>query len=170
MFGQNGIAATSVRQITAAAGVNVASVHYHFGSRAGLIAALFERRLGPMNERRLAALDRLEQEFGGETIPIERLLRTFLRPSFDLARSPGGEQFVRLLGTYHLDSDPTVDEIIEQQFSELKRRFLPVMQAALPHLSASQIFWRMQFVLGATARTLAGGEGLENKSSRTGRC
>ena len=50
LFMQHGFEATSMRMLTTAAGVNLAAVNYHFGSKDALIEAVFRRRLDPMNE------------------------------------------------------------------------------------------------------------------------
>jgi AcrR family transcriptional regulator len=42
LFEDNGFDSTSVREIAAAAGVNVALINYHFGSKEALLAALME--------------------------------------------------------------------------------------------------------------------------------
>ena len=42
LFAQNGFRGTSVRQISNSAGVNIASISYHFGSKDGLLKALFQ--------------------------------------------------------------------------------------------------------------------------------
>ena len=42
LFAQNGYRGTSVRQISNMAGVNIASINYHFGSKDGLLEALFK--------------------------------------------------------------------------------------------------------------------------------
>src|SRR5688572_20090882 len=60
LFMQHGFEGTSMRQLTARAGVNLAAVNYHFGSKDALIEAVFKRRLDPMNAERVAALDELE--------------------------------------------------------------------------------------------------------------
>ena len=44
LFADNGFAATSLRDITHEAGVNIAAVNYHFGSKDALLGAVFERR------------------------------------------------------------------------------------------------------------------------------
>ena len=54
---QHGFEGTSMRLLTAKAGVNLAAVNYHFGSKDALIEAVFRRRLDPMNAERIAALD-----------------------------------------------------------------------------------------------------------------
>lgn len=48
LFGEQGIAATSMTQIAARAGVTAAMVHYHFKGREALLDALVEERLGPL--------------------------------------------------------------------------------------------------------------------------
>ena len=45
-----------MRAITQAAGANLAAVHYHFGSKEGLVRAVFGRRLEPLNRDRIERL------------------------------------------------------------------------------------------------------------------
>lgn len=46
LFAQQGFSNTSTRQISAAAGVNVAQISYHFGDKAGLYRAAFTEPMG----------------------------------------------------------------------------------------------------------------------------
>lgn len=57
LFGLHGIDGVSLRQVAAEAGsANNSAVHYHFGSKDGLIAAIFEHRLPQIvRERRMLA-------------------------------------------------------------------------------------------------------------------
>src|SRR3954471_7344996 len=73
LFMQHGFEGASMRQLTGKAGVNLAAVNYHFGSKDALIEAVFQRRLDPMNAARLAELDRLEKEVNGEALPPEAI-------------------------------------------------------------------------------------------------
>ena len=54
-FGQQGFAAASVRAIAAGAGTNVASIAYHFGSKAGLYRACADRVVGQIDGAMAAA-------------------------------------------------------------------------------------------------------------------
>jgi AcrR family transcriptional regulator len=58
LIGEHGYAATSLRQIISEAHANLASVHYHFGSKDELLDAVVMRRAAPVNDQRLALLDR----------------------------------------------------------------------------------------------------------------
>src|SRR3989337_4182783 len=91
LFMEDGFEGTSMRLLTAKAGVNLAAVNYHFGSKDALIEALFRRRLDPMNAERIAALDRLE-DFSAENI-----IRAFVRPSLRLIEDAqgGGRNLIR---------------------------------------------------------------------------
>ena len=62
LFADKGYSATSLRDITQEAEVNLAAVNYHFGSKEALLTALLERRLDPVNRKRLELLDAAEAE------------------------------------------------------------------------------------------------------------
>ena len=64
LFGEQGFDRVSIRDITKQAQVNLAAINYHFGSKEDLIAAVFERRVVPVNKARLAALTLVERAAG----------------------------------------------------------------------------------------------------------
>lgn len=71
LFAQKGFAATTVRDIAAAAGINLAMIHYYFGNKDGLYRAIFEEKI--------QAKQRLLEEMAlGEGTCRERLER-FIR-------------------------------------------------------------------------------------------
>src|SRR5881394_149494 len=86
LFMEHGFEATSLRQLTAAAGVNLAAVNYHFGSKEELFQAVLTRRLDPMNHERIELLARLERDAGDKPIACERILAAMLTPALRLAR------------------------------------------------------------------------------------
>src|SRR5438067_208004 len=70
LFLEHGFEATSLRQLTAAAGVNLAAVNYHFGSKEELFQAVLTRRLDPVNQERIDLLTKLEREAGLKAPPL----------------------------------------------------------------------------------------------------
>src|SRR5256885_10198935 len=78
LFMQHGFEGTSMRLLTTSAGVNLAAVNYHFGSKHALIEAVFRRRLDPMNAARIPELDKLEAT--ERSPPPEGITRAFISP------------------------------------------------------------------------------------------
>src|SRR4051812_43041858 len=80
LFMEHGFEATSLRQLTAAASVNLAAVNYHFGTKEELFQAVLTRRLDPMNQERIELLDRVEREAGDKPPQVEKLIFAMLVP------------------------------------------------------------------------------------------
>jgi len=76
LFVAKGFDATSVRDITAAAGCNVAAVNYHFGGKGRLYRETFRRLLGQLRDRRIAAIEGA-LEAAGDRADLELFLRAF---------------------------------------------------------------------------------------------
>jgi len=94
LFATYGIDAVSLRQITVAAGHrNPAAVQYHFGSKQGLLEAIIEYRLPPLNQRRLELLDGLRSAPRTERIRI--IVDAMIRPLVEIA--PLGGHYIQFL-------------------------------------------------------------------------
>src|SRR5437773_139903 len=96
LFMQHGFEGTSMRLLTGQAGVNLAAVNYHFGSKDALIEAVFRRRLDPMNAARIGELERLEKDSRERTagaparLATEAIIRAFVGPSLRLMEDTRG--------------------------------------------------------------------------------
>ena len=119
LFMEHGFEATSLRSITAAAGVNLAAVNYHFGSKEELFQSVLTRRLDPMNHARLALLTRLEREAGPHALSCDKILTALFVPALALARDParGGKNFLRLLGRAYADPAPFIRQFLSTQYA-----------------------------------------------------
>ncbi len=116
LFGEHGFDGTSLRKLTGVAGVNLAAVNYHFRSKEGLLDALFDRRLEPMNLQRLDLLDEVQQQSGDQPWPLEKVLHALLWPPLNLwhDHETGGARFMRLLGRIHSEPSPQVRGLIHK--------------------------------------------------------
>jgi len=119
LFMQHGFEATSMRLLTSRAGVNLAAVNYHFGSKHALIEAVFRRRLDPMNASRVAALDRLEKEAAGRALSAEAIIRAFVGESLRMIEDAkgGGRNFIRLLGRTYTEPSKPIRVLIGQLYA-----------------------------------------------------
>ena len=151
LFGEQGLDRVSIRDITRKAKVNLAAINYHFGTKEDLIAAVFERRVVPVNEARLAALDRVETSAGKGILKLEAILEAFIRPALQssLKASKGRTAFSKLFGRCLSEPSPEVETLLKAQFEPLVQRMDAALKRALPRLSRSEIYWRMKFTYGA---------------------
>ena len=159
LFADRGFPATSLRDITSEASVNIASVNYHFGSKEALLSAVLERRFGPINARRLELLDALESAAGSAPPSAEDVIRAFLSPPFQKRQEwgEGGDNFRRLMGRVLSETNEEFRASF-RQFDGVFRRFGQALHRALPHLEESDIGWRMLFLVGSMAFTMAWGK------------
>jgi AcrR family transcriptional regulator len=162
LFMEHGFEATSLRAITAAAGVNLAAVNYHFGSKEELFQAVLTRRLDPMNQERVDLLTRLEHEAAPAPLPCDRILSAMFVPALKLARDPerGGKNFLRLLGRAYADPAPFIRKFLAGQYAVMIARFKAAFSRALPDLPRKELSWRLHFIMGALSYTLAGTDAL----------
>ncbi len=151
LFAEQGFAASSLRDITSEAGVNIAAVNYHFGSKEALLTAILERRVQPVNEERLRRLATIEEAAGTRSPDVEHVLRALLAPPFEKQAEwgAGGRSFLRLMGRLHSETDAAFHARFIAQFSEVFSRFGEALQAALPHLRGEEVNRRMLFLVGS---------------------
>ncbi|WP_181919333.1 TetR/AcrR family transcriptional regulator [Alkalilimnicola ehrlichii] len=154
LFSEHGFVNTSMRSITQSANVNLAAVNYHFGSKEELIKAVFARRLLPLNEERIRRLD----DVLAQGVTLERLLEAFIAPHLELSQDHEevGDRFVRLIGRGYTDHAEFLRDHIHQLNKPCVARFKEAFAAELPHLPRKELSWRLHFLVGAVAHTMAG--------------
>ncbi len=150
LFGEYGYSATSLRHIISEAGVNLAAVHYHFGSKQNLLDQVFARKAESINRRRLELLEQFEAEAAPQPAGIEKVLEAFILPIMLAGKSP---EFTKLLGRVHAEG--LMPEIARRQFQPMLDLFLTAMSRALPGMPKEELAWNVHFTLGAMAHMLS---------------
>jgi AcrR family transcriptional regulator len=142
----NGFEATSLRDITAEARVNLAAVNYHFQSKESLIDAVIARRIEPVNRRRFEML-----EEAGPDPTLEEILTAFVGPLLEQDLS----SVIPLMG--RMMSDPTqfVERVFKKYLTPVSRRFQDAIQRQLPDLPRAELVWKLFFTGGAMAHTMS---------------
>jgi AcrR family transcriptional regulator len=162
LFTDHGFEATTLRQITGAAEVNLAAVNYHFGSKEELIREVFRRRLTWLNQQRLQELDRLEAESGGKPLKPSQILEVFFGVALKMAADTegGGRSFMRLLGRTYAKPSDFVRGFLAEEYAAVIARFKTALVKALPGVPGEEILWRFHFMLGAMSYAISGADAL----------
>ncbi|QAU22716.1 TetR/AcrR family transcriptional regulator [Dyella sp. M7H15-1] len=161
LFAQRGFEGASLRQLTTAAGVNLAAVNYHFGSKDHLVEEVFKRRLDQLNVRRLAAL---KQVAGQPDSTLENVLAAFIHPALDLSHDGGGDLFMRVLARAFAEHDDSLRKFLSDNYGHVMRQFTAEFARLLPNLSKEELYWRIDLVTGALTHAMSGFGIIQRKS------
>ncbi len=156
LIADQGYNCTSLRQITQRAEANVAAVNYHFKSKHGLVKAMMERRLDPLDRIRLSRLAEIQQKAALEGCKpdLVEVLRGFIEPTlFYLTQNEGGRNFIRIICRVHTEPGGVIKQIFFKTIRPVAVRFFNTLCAALPDLPPQVIFFRMIFCIGAMSNT-----------------
>jgi AcrR family transcriptional regulator len=147
LFALHGFQNVSVRDITAEAGVNLASVNYHFGSKDALLFAIFRRRTGELNRERARMLHEANDRHGGKP-PVREILEALIAPPLRWA-DPANDRRISVQFIIRARSEGTAEmrDALQNDVSHLAR-FAEALKAARPGLAAEAVYWRLHFVLG----------------------
>ena len=157
LFAREGLSKTSLRSITEEAGVNVAAIHYHFGSKDDLLAEILRQRVAPMNRERLAKLAEIESRIPEGPLPLEPVLRAFIEPAFRLRSEISGNEHVgRLFGRLYCEPDEVLESTMREVFETAALRFRAALERALPGLSPRELDLRQLFLTGTMVHVLLG--------------
>lgn len=148
IFSAQGFAAATLREITQAAEVNIAAIHYHFGSKDALIQEVLRVVSEPLNALRLQALAAVPTQDGDRLAAIvEALIGPPVRLSFEAT----GEwrMLIRLLMHARALPSEATNTAIFEQYDAMAVRFVDALVEAEPALGREEAFWRYAFAIGS---------------------
>jgi len=146
LFALHGFQGVSVRDITAEAGVNLASINYHFGSKDALLFDIFNRRTAELNRLRAKMLHEANSAHAGKP-PVRAILQALIAPPV-LWMDPKGERLVSVQFLIRARSEGTdqMRDVLRTDVSHL-RRFSDALLVACPNLAPEDVYWRLHFSL-----------------------
>ncbi len=163
-FAEFGVEATSLRQITAAAKVNLAAVNYHFQSKDELVRAVILRRIRPVNQRRLEMLMEIE---ASSNLSLPAVLNCLYEPIIDMSieMESKGLRVGQMLGRLYTEPNLISQDLMGNEMRPIFQKFTAALTKLLPHLTLQEVMWRLHFSVGVLAHTLAAGNKLATLSN-----
>jgi AcrR family transcriptional regulator len=151
LFAERGFAGTTLRNVISEAEVNLAAVHYHFGSKEDLFRAVVARFARPIVKQELALLKQLQT---GHQVPsVEAILTALLKPCLEFLAQDKEFLLVhaQFMGRCWTEPEP-LKSIVEGEFAVAMEAFLDALQRALPEQTRSQLRWKFDLVIAALIR------------------
>jgi hypothetical protein len=95
-------------------------------------------------------------ENNGQPLTVEKVIEAMVVPPLRLANfAPGNSQVVmRLIGRIATEPNRQIQELLHNQFADVREAFLAAFRRSLPALPLPDLRWRYEFVWGALAFTL----------------
>ena len=152
MIAERGVQQFSIRDITGEAGVNLAAINYHFGSKERLIAEVLARRITALNAERMALLDKLEADAtaAGKPVKVEAIVEMLVNTMLpaDEKERVRSTHTIKMLSRMSIDPDEEIVRMFTPHFRPLKERIVAMLARALPHLKRGEVEWRASRVFG----------------------
>lgn len=154
LFADNGYEGTSLRGIMAHAGVSISLINYHFGTKEGLLRAIFEAKTEEITQQRLKWIEAAAES---STAPqLDEMLRGYFLPSFrnTLGRGSRPNHFMRLVGRIGSDRSEIARDMMREFFDGFQRTFIDALKIALPDCPEEDLYWRLHCLLCILTHTI----------------
>lgn len=149
LFATRGVENSTLKMVTQEAGVNLAAVNYHFGSKEELGFAVFDDLANRISQRRLALLAQRQRSIGDKPLSVEEIVFFFMEPYVLHEGGRDGALLINMILHQRVTPTETVDRIIEKYFDKVAAAFVDAFAEAIPHLDKKSLFWRYYFMVSS---------------------
>lgn len=151
LFADRGYGATSIRDITETASVNVAAVNYHFGGKEKLYVELIRERVAVCRAERREALARAT----AATADLETILRAYVRGFFSSPSDQRGREEDTLLFFREMTTPGPGFEIIMKEMIEPNQKELgALLLRHVPGMTPERAVWCIASMMGMAVHFL----------------
>jgi len=156
LFARKGVEQVSLRELTTDAGVNLAAVNYHFGSKEELAKIVFEELTKRVNRHRLDRLHEIETACrASNTLPrLEEIILAFIEPYTGTANTDEGLLLARLTLRHRTTPSDMTAKLMRKHFDPTAKRYIAALAAACPAVPADEFPWRYTFMVSAVVLTI----------------
>jgi len=154
-FAESGFDGVSLRAITERAGVDLALVNYHFGTKENLLHEVIARRARVVHDERVRALELARQQAGSRSPSLEAIVTAFLAPMLrHLAGDDAGWRHYAGLVS-QLDVLPKFTALASGVLDPTALHFINALRLALPKAREQSVYWGYMFLLGAMVQVMS---------------
>ncbi|SFM36212.1 TetR/AcrR family transcriptional regulator [Shimia aestuarii] len=161
-FAESGYDGASLRVIAQRANVAQALIHYHFKNKSRLFEAMVARRAEFINGTRAALLAALFDQPQDPT--LETVVDSLFRPTIEVGREDEADMgaYARILASVANSADARDQALAEKYYDPIAIKYIDALQRVVPGLSRPDAVWAYLFAIGVGVTMMA-------KTGRPGR-
>ena len=158
LFAEHGVDSVPLRMINREAGArNNSALHYHFGSKMGLIKAVNDFIQKAFDEVREGDLAALESDAATKDPTLERVMRVFTGAYVQIIEEhEWGYAAVRTIARMDFDANAKAHAILSDSAGASLQRFARILKPLVPELSAREFKHRYNFLVNSIVLGFAG--------------
>lgn len=154
IYSRDGVEGLTLRLITEHAGVNLASINYHFGTKETLLQAMLIRLLDPLYNERVTLLRQLESAERNGMRPTHIIAAIILPLMRELTRAD--QKAHRVAFYLRAASDPSVliRGFMAAHYRRISEQFDTAFVKSAPRLAPHEALWRSRLFFNAFPGTI----------------
>lgn len=147
-FAEMGYDGASIREITQRAGVNIAAINYHFGSKEALFKEMVLYRIRPINRIRIEILETALEQNEGTALPLEQVVGIIIRPLFahHISSDSSDFRYMRSIGKSFCEERDFMKDLHKEALKEVFEKFSSAISDSLGNPDFAKIAYGMHFL------------------------
>ena len=170
LFANRGFGGLTIREVARRSETNLASAHYHFGSKEAMVLEMLSSRIKPINQKRLHYLQNARKDSGGKPLKTIEIFKALIVPiGEEISKSSHSRKTLALLvARSFTEPESFIQKMHSRFFGELCETFILELRRAHPQAKELDIYWNLHFAISSMLGALAQHRRLHDFSG--GRC
>lgn len=157
LFSRHGYHGVALADIAAEAQARVALLHYHYGTKEELFAAVIERRADENVAGLAASLAKALETRGSVVQRRTAIIRAFIEPVIEKSMhgGPGWKNYIRLLARLaNLPQEESFLSSYRGSFDAIVADYVAALRALHPDMDSRDVHWAFHFLQAASTHIL----------------
>ena len=157
LFASKGVAGVTMRGVAEKAQTNLASVHYHFGSKEAMVLEMIQSKIEPINSKRRKRLDEAKVKFADKPLPNIEIFRALIHPVGEEVEKQITNQngIIEIISRSFTEPAEFLDKIQKRFFGELSQVFMTELKKSNPNANEEELYWNYHLAVSSMLGTLA---------------
>ena len=157
LFALEGVAGVTMRGIAKQAKTNLASPHYHFGSKEAMVLEMLKSKIEPINRERKKRLQIAKNHFEGSPIPTIEIFRALILPVGEVVAKEISNQtgIIEIIARSFTEPASFIEKVHKRFFGELSQIFMNELTNTHPNAKKEDLYWNFHFAVSSMLGALA---------------